>query len=682
MAPLMSSLSSDKLEFRRINGVWLLGPDLFSRDSDGKPLSPIASAFPRYGTVISGRGIHAMQAALMVEFARKLSADAGRTPSDAELAEGVYGDSVALLIRDPILLIRSNPGAMDRVFEADELVQRIVPKDRIQFTGIHLPEVRRRLRGNGEIWRFSPPPRSVAEIGEHIRSSRVRVGTGLNYYYNAPTGGRFLTYEEYTRIRPLIREDRDEALRMIREIIDLAQLVNNQGNRELSLFLPAGVTLSVAYLTRVAMILDEAPYPEQAKDAEELFDRFAFFFSRAAGPELTRDDEHCDGWRTSMFCRLYDLDEHCLEEFALGLSPEFHLNVRWLPGARIREGNLTFEVNTDHHTRNIIDYYWKNHGDIQYINVGRVELPLTDRDTSDEDREVHLAVIGRADGEEEIRLARLMKWSVMHRMGQDVSLDHAIRETVLYRDYIFDRLRAIRALGCPIVTYREIRFEEEVHGVGTIPVFFFERSYVPGIVSHRIPPRLYGLRGFILRLAHFLGTAAAMSLVLGRVDRKDGRLYFDDGDEVIQLGEDEMPEKLVIVETTGSFTDWASSLEMLLPDCLVRLAVHLGKALSQGRDKDETSAAVEAFAEALSEEVRRMRGLARDPSSTIRNLFADRSVEPGGIRSRWEGILNRLDSTDPDRIRILARDSRILAPFISDVRRPPPQASLRESPDN
>lgn len=669
-----SSSAWDKLEIRQINGVWLLGPDLFARDGDGKPLSPIASAFPKYRTIVSGRGIHAMQASLMVEFARQISAEAVDRPSTAQLEEAVYGDAVALLVRDPILLIRANPGAMDRVFAADELIQRILPKDRIQFTGMHHPEVRKRLRANGEIWRFSPPPRSTAEMGEYIKASRVRVGTGLTYYYNAPTGGRFLTYEEYTRIRPLICEDREEALRMVREIIELSQLVNNQGNPELSLFLPAGVTLSVAYLTRVVMVLDEAPYPEQARDVEELFDRFGYFFSRAAGHELTKDDESCDRWRTTMFCRLYDLDEKCLEESELGLSPEFHLNVRWLPGARIQGKSLTFEANTDHHTRHIIDDYWKNQDDIQYINIGRVELPLTDRDSSDEDREVHVAAIGLADETEDIRLVRLMKWSVMHRLREDVSLDEAIRETILYRDYIFDRLRAIRALGCPIVHYREIRFEEEVHGVGRIPVFFFERSYVPGIVSHRIPLGLYGRRGFVVRLARLLGTAAAMSLALGRVSRKDGRLYFDDGDEVIQLGEDDMPERLVIVETTGSFTDPSSALEALLPDCLIRLAIHLGKARSQGCGKDETSAAVRVFAEALSAELRRMLSLMRHPTSTIRDLFADKSNEPGGIRSIWQSILNRLDSTDPNRLLILVRDSRELAPFAFTPGSAPPRS--------
>jgi hypothetical protein len=164
-----------------------------------------------------------------------------------------------------------------------------------------------------------------------------------------------------------------------------------------------------------------------------------------------------------------------------------------------------------------------------------------------------------------------------------------------------------------------------------------------------------------------------MSLVLGRVSRKDGRLYFDDGDEVIHLGEDEMPERLVIVETTGSFTDCDSALEALLPDCLIRLAVHLGKARSQGCGKDETSAAVRVFAEALSAEVRRMLSLIRDPSSIIRNLFADRTNEPSGIRSRWEGILNRLDSTDPDRLLTLARDSLELLPFAFTTGTGPPR---------
>jgi len=44
-----------------------------------------------------------------------------------------------------------------------------------------------------------------------------------------------------------------------------------------------------------------------------------------------------------MFCRLYNIDERMLEELALGLSREFHLNVQWLPGARLN-GELVFGI--------------------------------------------------------------------------------------------------------------------------------------------------------------------------------------------------------------------------------------------------------------------------------------------------------------------------------------------------
>ncbi len=71
----------------------------------------------------------------------------------------------------------------------------------------------------------------------------------------------------------------------------------------------------------------------EASEAERLFEDVADAFARAAGPELRADDENCLAWRTTMFCRLFDIDETTLEEYALGLSPEFRLNVRWLPGA-------------------------------------------------------------------------------------------------------------------------------------------------------------------------------------------------------------------------------------------------------------------------------------------------------------------------------------------------------------
>ena len=138
--------------------------------------------------------------------------------------------------------------------------------------------------------------------------------------------------------------------------------------------------------------------------------------------------------------------------------------------------------------------------------------------------------------------------------------------------------RAAKALELPIPSYTAIQFREELQKIGDFPVFFFDRRYVPGIVSDKIPLTYYKRKGFVALLARLLGIAAAASLVLGRASFRSGEIFFDDGDEVIQLDAEGLPERLIISETTGSFADSTTPILELLPQCLKHLAVHLEKA--------------------------------------------------------------------------------------------------------
>jgi len=92
-----------------------------------------------------------------------------------------------------------------------------------------------------------------------------------------------------------------------------------------------------------------------------------------------------------MFCRLFDIDETTLEEYALGLSPEFRLNVRWLPGARFDggpafgpDGEPVFESNAEPRTRQLINHFLKSWPGVAAVNVGRVTSAQTARDRSGE----------------------------------------------------------------------------------------------------------------------------------------------------------------------------------------------------------------------------------------------------------------------------------------------------------
>ncbi|MHC1726936.1 MAG: hypothetical protein AB9866_13170 [Syntrophobacteraceae bacterium] len=638
------------LKPRVSGGVTFIGPDFFAEDEYGNLLSPIASVFPKFRTIITVRGIHACHASMMIEFLRQEYSK--RDPGDLQHLESeIYQDAVALLLRSPLILVRSDPADMERVFAADEILQSFLPKERIQFTGLHIPDVRKKLRLRGESWRISPPPKSIPEICQYIRSSKLQVITGLKVYYNAPTGGRFLTYNEFMRIRPMLKDDPTEALARLKEMLNLFRRVNNRGSRELSFFLPAGQELHFDGLRELILFLEGIPekgIPEngQTAEAEDRFDRFAAQFANAAGPELVIDDENNPVWRTTMFCRLYDINEQEMEEWSLGLSTEFHLNVKWLPGATVVSGELRFDAVAARRVQGLISHFWKKTGGFISINVGHVEASQTRRDISGEERDVYLVVMTTSDGQETIRLVRLMKWDVIHRFKMGIPLDQAIEETIYYRNYIFDRLRAAAQLGFPILEYDEIRLDEELPGLGKVPAFFFDRQYVTGIVTDKIPISFYKDREFITALAPLLGIAAAFTLVLGRVSPRTGKIFYDDGDELIQFDYNALPNRLVIIETTGSFTDWTTPLVRLLPQCLSRFRLHLDKALDARVSLRVIHLSISLFAEALLNKIRETKRIAGPPHYAVHHLFQAKDPESGGIRHRWEGILARLAATD------------------------------------
>ena len=195
-------------------------------------------------------------------------------------------------------------------------------------------------------------------------------------------------------------------------------------------------------------------------------------------------------------------------------------------------------------------------------------------------------------------------------------------------------------------------------GLGPVPSFFFERPYVTGVVSDKIPLSCYKNPEFIEKLSGLLGLAAAFTLVLGRVSFRTGKVYFDDGDELIQLDLNSIPARLVIIETTGSFTDWTTPIADLLPQCLGRFTLQLEKAASSGVRPDVIKRSISLFADALCNKLHETRQALLSPSSDLRSLFDDRPAGQGGIRDRWESIIHRLETVDIEAVRQKIKELR------------------------
>ncbi len=656
---------------REINGITIIGDDFLARDHAGSLLNTLATVFPRFHLAITGRNeIHGMQVDRAIDYFKNRIPQA----EEACLAENICRDAVCINIIRGKIVIRIEQDDIAKGMAADLLLQRFMPKSAIQFTGLHIFEVRRALRRRGEIWRFSTPPIIERDFSDLLFHCKTQIKTGMRFLHNKHTGEHILTYQEAEAIRRLFPDHTHEALTRIQEIIQLRHMINQQGYPELSFLVPAGRSPDVGMLEKVFECLapggcekNADKGPEQAafriKEAQTFYDRFLQEFADQAGAELLRDDPGNALWRAMVLCRLYNIDERTTAEWALGLGSEFYLNIRWLPGAMISGDDIRFEPEAPKRIRRLIQYYRQFRKDFVSINVGSIVSPLTDRNQTGEEREVFIITLTLPDDRRDIRHIRMSKWDVVHRIKQGLSLEQAINETRLYRDFILDRLAAIRTLGLPIPEFKQIDIEDEF-GTDIIPVYYFEREYIRGIATDKIPSLFYSRAGFFSRLALLLGQAAAASLVVGRIDYRSRQLYYDDGDEIILLNTAGLPSAFMLLETTGSFKDWMTPVDQMLPHCLEHLAQHMSEARQQGVDEPEFSKAVGAFADGLTREIRRMQVLLDDPANRLWSLFADRSLETGGIRDRWEGVLNRLGRTDDKHLERLIYKSPYLKPFV------------------
>ena len=72
------------LEPREKMGITFIGPDFFAKDQNGNLLSPIATVFPKYRTIVNVRGIHACHISIMLELLKRGSHTEDRREIDDE----------------------------------------------------------------------------------------------------------------------------------------------------------------------------------------------------------------------------------------------------------------------------------------------------------------------------------------------------------------------------------------------------------------------------------------------------------------------------------------------------------------------------------------------------------------------------------------------------------------------
>jgi hypothetical protein len=581
-------------------------------------------------------------------------AAAGQSPISREEALAEWELSVDLVFDEGDVLIRPDPTNMPLAFEADEVLQEVIPKHRIKFLNVRNEKVRKAVERQGECWRIALLPQSLPEMIHMIAASKVPIGSREIYYYDRVTGTHFLTCQEFAGLESL---DDAELRRHLIEIRDLSKRFNRLGAAEIRFFM-ADDTFGADAVRE---------YQCEGMDSSSLrsaYDLLRRKFEAAVSPEFRRDDLESVQWRSHMYASLLGQDDDAVsEELLLGMSSEFFMQVQWLPGCRIADGELVFdpildgrtpgsvdpelEVLRDEKCRGIIFNFVREHGDLEYINIGRIVGSLSRRPAFFGRRDVYVAAFKlRGVDQEIVNIVRMQKWGAHEHLGEGKGLLEAILEADEYTEYIFDRRLGCRQLGMNMprhVTARRLAekywgIRAEYHGT-TIWSTYFQREYIRGIASDKIPSCRFEDPAYALQFARLLGAAAAPNMIVGRCDL-NGQVLFDDGDEVVIEDPNGIPAEIVVSDQTGTFVDYLRELDEFVAAYarpIIRRKEYVADANSFA------SAYLDAFEDrftAIQQEYEKRR-------RAFDTLFPhERRGESGSFAYRWERVLARMQRTN------------------------------------
>jgi hypothetical protein len=633
----------------------IIGAHPLAKDERGRLNSRIGTVFPGDRVIVTLPGIHAMQREaymVLLDAQRQQRGDPPLTPQERAVQ---WEKAVDLIMEDDLILIRPDPDNMPLAFAADDVLTELVPTRQVRFLHVLNEKVREAVKRRGQCWRITPLPTSHKAMRQMIASSRIGIGGREIYYFNNTTGTRFLTCEEFARLGTL---EPEELRRHLMEIQDYSARLNRLANPEIDFFLAGGAFSKADFEGRDfrSMSVEEIQAVHQA---------LAVNFRDVVPPELRRDDPHSPQWRSRMFSGLLAHREEVIsEEMILRLSSEFFMQIEWLPGAHIEEGELILDPcfqdsasagpsegeqgRWDEKSRALLFNFIREYGDLEYVNVGRVPGSLSLRRESRGRREVYIAEIKpRGSDREIVKIIRMQKWGVAERLDEGKGRLQAMTESEEYTDYVLDRRLGCRQLGMnltPRITAHKIPEtysgkQWEARGV-TLWSTYFEREYIAGIATDKIPAARFDNDEYAMRFAAHLGGAAAPNMIVGRCDL-DKKVVFDDGDEVVQENAAGLPEVIVVSDQMGTFNDFKLPLGYFAKG----YAEPINRRLPLVRRPAEFA---NAYLEAFLERFTHIQQEYFKRKSAFDRLFShERLDEKGNFRFRWEQVLKRLRETDP-----------------------------------
>lgn len=630
------------MQKRNYGKLILYGPDPLERDEDGRFLHPMADIFPSWNSMIVGSGLHV---SLALEFMEILGAERGRKLEPDEEAK-VYEDLVAVVMRGEHVVIRSIPNNMEHCFRASELLEEAVSSEIIRFTGSHDPMVREAFKLSGESWKMTPRYFTVEEIISQIDLSIVSVGTSNRYYYNMESGGRLITFQGFSEIHQAL-PDRREFTDRVREVHDLFQRRNKQYVRELDFFMAKHDKLDIGLLGKLADYLAGCTDwdDEQRRTAGRLFDDFLVNLGDSMEPDFRRDDTSNPTWRTYMYSVLNDIPP--TEESILGVSEEFNMNIQWVPGCRIKDGQAISDPHVEEQVESLLQDFFRFYGPLEYLNLGRVMRSQSQKRAAGSYREVYIAVLKQQDSQvEQIRILRKVRRGTLHFLNRGHPLEKACQLAEGYLQYTFDRRDLLSLLGINTPPVNCLKRTEKIPGTGTIPVEFFNRPYINGMATDKVPFYFYENAGFVQALATLSGDAAALNLIVGRCDPESGMVFFGDGDEVLLFERDRFaPSDIVLADFTGAFADVVSPLDRSIPFYMHYLLDMLERVRVSGWQKKQLFELADIFIDSMKRRIDLTRRLLFEGDAMrveVEGMIADRDEQVNPVRVKWQRALERL----------------------------------------
>jgi hypothetical protein len=650
----------------------LIGPHPFARDSAGRQATRIGTIFLDHNILYTqAPGVHACQRINCLELLNVRRTENGLPVLSPDEEQRLAARSVDLFFEPDHVLIRPDPDFMELAFAADELLQTLVSKREVRILSVSDARVREAIKRRGECWRLSTIPKQRSAKERLILGSKVSLLGLPIYYYNRLTGTRWLTCEEFCKLGAL---PVPELVRHLSEVAEHAARKNRLNHPEVSFF---AADLGRFGAKDFAGITFDQVSPEELR---AWYNELTRRFRNAVHESFRRDDPENRAWRERMLATLFlEGNESETEQILSGLSPEFFLQIEWLAGGRFEAGEFLLdpifeEAATrpddaelrrlcDPRAKNIIFNLIREYGDLEYINLGCLPESLSLDRPQKEGRRGVFIVEFLAKGEPLAikRFMRLQKWGVWEHLDEGKDLLQSLQESDEYTDYWLDRRLGCRQLGmnlCRRVFMRRLsevyQGKNERYWGQVIRTTYFDREYLPGIATDKLPLDRYATPAYALKLATLLGRAAASSLIVGR-SFDSQRPAFDDGDEVVCEGMDGLPAEILVGDHSGAFTEYRLPLETFASD--YARPVNLRDAVIP-----DPVGFAEAYVKAFQERFLYIQAEYRKRRRAFDTLFKHCHYDPNGsFGYRWECVLQRLDQTDGEALaRSLRRFIRVL----------------------